>query len=332
MTYAVGDTQYVAVLNGPPAIYSRPGSRAGPGRLLVFALGGRQPCRRPSRHRDRFPCRRPPGVLECRHRRGWRAVQLLLQSLPQLHVEPREGWRCARFATDHRGDARDVRSNRPRRGAQRARHAIVRQGPNPSQVRLIQAYVVDQALRVAPAERPSVAIDHSSKAPLQPPEAIVFAGDGQMISQWGGLLEAADVPSTMIVGAHRGVRCFGGWGAALAIGLRHPDLYGAIFSGLARRWLLGRLTCCRFPLPRTYLVAGQRPPSALVGKWKSSAVVDNYANSVVHVRWNRFSSTTRPSGRPRCAVSVRFHPSATLPGRAANGSGLSNGPETDRVW
>src|SRR5271170_235564 len=30
--------------------------------------------------------------------------------------------------------------------------------------------------------------------PPDPPEAIVFAGDGQMISQWGGLLEAADVP------------------------------------------------------------------------------------------------------------------------------------------
>ena len=39
--------------------------------------------------------------------------------------------------------------------------------------------------------------------PPDPPEAIVFAGDGQMISQWGGILEAADVPSTMIVGAHR---------------------------------------------------------------------------------------------------------------------------------
>lgn len=40
MTYAVGDTQYVAVLSGPPAIYSDAGARAGPGRLLVFALGG----------------------------------------------------------------------------------------------------------------------------------------------------------------------------------------------------------------------------------------------------------------------------------------------------
>jgi enterochelin esterase-like enzyme len=39
--------------------------------------------------------------------------------------------------------------------------------------------------------------------PPGPPEAVVFAGDGQLISQWGGTLEAADVPSTMIVGVHR---------------------------------------------------------------------------------------------------------------------------------
>ena len=39
--------------------------------------------------------------------------------------------------------------------------------------------------------------------PPEPPEAVVFAGDGQLISQWGGVLETADVPSTMIVGAHR---------------------------------------------------------------------------------------------------------------------------------
>src|SRR4051812_19493161 len=38
--------------------------------------------------------------------------------------------------------------------------------------------------------------------PPREPEAIVFAGDGQMISPWGRLLDAA-VRSTMIVGAHR---------------------------------------------------------------------------------------------------------------------------------
>jgi enterochelin esterase-like enzyme len=35
------------------------------------------------------------------------------------------------------------------------------------------------------------------------PEAVVFAGDGQLISQWAGVLEAADLPQTMLVGTHR---------------------------------------------------------------------------------------------------------------------------------
>src|SRR5262245_30014381 len=39
--------------------------------------------------------------------------------------------------------------------------------------------------------------------PPDPPEAVVFAGDGQLTTQWGRVLEAADVPPTMIVGAHR---------------------------------------------------------------------------------------------------------------------------------
>ena len=40
-------------------------------------------------------------------------------------------------------------------------------------------------------------------APPEPPQAIVFAGDGQLISQWGDVLEAAELPPTMIVGVHR---------------------------------------------------------------------------------------------------------------------------------
>jgi hypothetical protein len=39
--------------------------------------------------------------------------------------------------------------------------------------------------------------------PPKEPEAVVFAGDGQLISKWGGILEGADIPSTMVVGAHR---------------------------------------------------------------------------------------------------------------------------------
>jgi hypothetical protein len=31
--------------------------------------------------------------------------------------------------------------------------------------------------------------------PPDPPEAVVFAGDGQLLSQWGVVLEAANTPS-----------------------------------------------------------------------------------------------------------------------------------------
>jgi enterochelin esterase-like enzyme len=144
--------------------------------------------------------------------------------------------------------------------------------------------------------------------PPEPPEAVVFAGDGQLISPWGAVLEAAGVLSVMIVGAHRladetlrlheyspgfdpgrfaaherffvedlrrwaGAR-FGlalpagrtavlgvsaGGELALAIGLRHPDVYGAIFcaspgGGYRPPAVLPDL------MPRTYLVAGTQEP------------------------------------------------------------------------
>ena len=39
--------------------------------------------------------------------------------------------------------------------------------------------------------------------PPKPPEAVVFAGDGQLIAQWGDFVAAAGGPSTLIVGVHR---------------------------------------------------------------------------------------------------------------------------------
>lgn len=39
--------------------------------------------------------------------------------------------------------------------------------------------------------------------PPDPPEAVVFAGDGQLITQWGDVLEVPDVPPTMIAAVHR---------------------------------------------------------------------------------------------------------------------------------
>ena len=144
--------------------------------------------------------------------------------------------------------------------------------------------------------------------PPGPPEAVVFAGDGQLISQWGGALEAVGVPSTMIVGVHRpademlrlreyspgfdpdrfaahekffagdvrrwvrsrfGVALptehtavFGvsaGGELALAIGLRHPDVYGVVFCASPGA---GYRPPAVMPgsLPRAYLVAGTLEP------------------------------------------------------------------------
>ena len=167
--------------------------------------------------------------------------------------------------------------------------------------------------------------------PPDPPEAIVFAGDGQMISHWGGRLEAAGLPPTMIVGAHRvadetlrlheyspkfdperfaaheqffvgdigawaqsrfGVRLpaertavFGvsaGGELALAIGLRHPDRYGAIFSaspgaGYRPPDMMPR------SLPRTYLVAGTQEPFFLENAARWAAALRDAAGDVVMI-------------------------------------------------
>jgi enterochelin esterase-like enzyme len=144
--------------------------------------------------------------------------------------------------------------------------------------------------------------------PPVPPEAIVFAGDGQLISQWGGVLEAAAVTPTVIVGTHRlddemqrlqeyspvfdaerfaaheqffaddvrywarsrfsvtlpaertavfGVSASGE--LALAMGLRHPDIYGAVFCASPGG---GYRPPAVMPgsLPRAYLVAGTLEP------------------------------------------------------------------------
>ena len=146
--------------------------------------------------------------------------------------------------------------------------------------------------------------------PPEPPEAVVFAGDGRQIARWGEDLERAGVPPTMVVGAHGTddademarireyspsfdeerfaahegffVEDVRGWvrerfgvappaertavcgvsaggELALALGLRHPDVYGAVFcaspgGGYQPPAVLPG------PLPRAYLVAGTLEP------------------------------------------------------------------------
>jgi enterochelin esterase-like enzyme len=166
--------------------------------------------------------------------------------------------------------------------------------------------------------------------PRDRPEAVVFAGDGPLISQWGAVLnESADVPPTMIVAAHRledemqriheyspgfeperfaaherffvvdvrrwvqsrfgvalpvertavcGVSASGE--LALAIGLRHPDIYGAIFcaspgGGYRPSGVMPRR------LPRTYLVAGTLEPFFLENATRWATALRDAGGEVV---------------------------------------------------
>ncbi|MEG9436528.1 hypothetical protein JAO29_10190 [Edaphobacter sp. HDX4] len=165
--------------------------------------------------------------------------------------------------------------------------------------------------------------------PLTPPEAIVFAGDGQRIAGWGRSLESAMVPSTMIVGVHSlnderlrlhdyspgfdperfaahetffvedvrrwtkarfGVALpaertaiFGasaGGESALALGLRHPQVYGAILCASPGGGYKPPATM-PFPLPRTYLVAGTEEPFFLDNARRWAVALHNAGADVV---------------------------------------------------
>jgi enterochelin esterase-like enzyme len=169
--------------------------------------------------------------------------------------------------------------------------------------------------------------------PPDSPEAVVFAGDGQLVTRWGAALEGAEVPPAMIVGVHRAAdetarlheyspgfdperfaahetffvkdvrrwvkSRFGvapaaertavcgvsaGGELALAIALRHPEVYGAAFcaspgGGYKPPHVMPNA------LPRTYLVAGTLEPFFLenASRW-AGALRDAGADVVMTER------------------------------------------------
>ena len=162
--------------------------------------------------------------------------------------------------------------------------------------------------------------------PPDPPVAVVFAGDGQLISQWGGALEGADVPSTMIVGAHRlddeTLRLH-----EYSPGF-DPERFGAHEKFFVEDVADGRdrVSGSRCPpnAPRcaasrpveswhSPLGFGIRPSTVRSSAPRRAGVTDRLTScrARFHVltsspaRWSRFFSTTRPVGQLRCAMQVR---------------------------
>jgi len=157
MTYTVGDTQYVAVVDGPPAIYSDAAARTGPGRLIVFALGGSATLPPPAAPRGPIPA---PTIHPTTSNADITEGGALFVSYCS---------RCHSFTSNlvKGGAVPDLR--RTNAATHATFEAIVIGGARkalgmpsfakdltPAQVRLIQAYVLDQALRASrsPSVRP----------------------------------------------------------------------------------------------------------------------------------------------------------------------------------
>jgi acetyl esterase/lipase len=137
--------------------------------------------------------------------------------------------------------------------------------------------------------------------PPGPPEAVVFAGDGQLTSQWGGELEAAGVPPTMIVGVHRM--------ADEMLRLHEyspgfdPDRFAAhekFFAGDVRRWVRSRFGVA-LPAERTAVFcaspgAGYRPPAEMPGSLPRAYLVAGTQEPFFLANATRWADALRAAG------------------------------------
>jgi enterochelin esterase-like enzyme len=163
------------------------------------------------------------------------------------------------------------------------------------------------------------------------PEAIVYAGDGQLIAPWGARIASSGLPPVMVVGAYRtddddemsrireyspsfeparfaahedffvrairervrkrfgvalprertavcGVSASGE--LALALGLRHPEVYGTVFCASPGGGFRPPAELSA-PLPRAYLVAGREEPFFLANARRWARALESAGAEVV---------------------------------------------------
>ena len=257
-----------------------------------------------------------------------RLAERIAEQTRSALLAPRDSDDSARAADRGAGHAGHAERRTP--GGARGPEAL----PTPPRTNPIAGTLVTETLDYDGGRKVTVYV------PPDPPEAIVFAADGQGVSHLGSALEAADAPPTMIVGVHGladetlrlheyspvfdaerfaaherfFVQDVGRWarerfaitlpaertavyGAsaggelALALGLRHPDLYGAVFSCSPGA---GYKPSDTMPdrLPRTYLVAGSLEPFFLENatRW-ATALRDAGADVVLSERAASHDST-----------------------------------------
>ena len=138
--------------------------------------------------------------------------------------------------------------------------------------------------------------------PAEAPEAVVFAGDGQLISQWGEFLNAADdVPPTLLVAAHRlddEMQRIHEYSPGF-----EPERFAAhekFFVEDVRRWAQSRFDIA-LPADRTAVfgVSGSGELALAMGRVRSRARTSSPACR------SRSFSRTRPGGPLRCATQAR---------------------------
>jgi mono/diheme cytochrome c family protein len=158
MTYAIDGVQYVAVMVAPPMLFLDPKLKTGPGRLLVFALARKAalPARAPVADKPI-----PPPAFEVKATAAEIAdgSALYMQYCNRCHSPDRNAVKSGAIPDLRRANAATHATFEQvvRGGARRTLGMpSFAQDLSSDQVRLIQAWVIDQARHASAASAPQV--------------------------------------------------------------------------------------------------------------------------------------------------------------------------------